>query len=107
MEEHGVRFQPSLSGTLSLARTNAFFLGGGKGLVNAYYRTAERLGVEVVYEAQVTHLELDEDRITSVDYIRDGQTHRVTAKSVVVASGDFRRTPIGWPAPGDRRPGIS
>ena len=30
MEEHGVRFQPSLSGTLSLARTNAFFLGGGK-----------------------------------------------------------------------------
>ncbi|MBM2294953.1 FAD-dependent tricarballylate dehydrogenase TcuA [Sulfitobacter pseudonitzschiae] len=90
MEEHGVRFQPSLSGTLSLARTNAFFLGGGKGLVNAYYRTAERLGVEVVYEAQVTHLELDEDRITSVDYIRDGQTHRVTAKSVVVASGGFQ-----------------
>ena len=90
MEEHGVRFQPSLSGTLSLARTNAFFLGGGKGLVNAYYRTAERLGVEVVYEAQVTHLKLDEDRITYVDYIRDGQTHRVTAKSVVVASGGFQ-----------------
>lgn len=37
MQEHGVRFQPSLSGTLSLARTNAFFLGGGKSLVNAYY----------------------------------------------------------------------
>ncbi|WP_028957901.1 FAD-dependent tricarballylate dehydrogenase TcuA [Sulfitobacter sp. 20_GPM-1509m] len=90
MEEHGVRFQPSLSGTLSLARTNAFFLGGGKGLVNAYYRTAERLGVEVVYEAQVTHLELDEDRITYVDYIRDGQIHRVTAKSVVVAAGGFQ-----------------
>ena len=56
MQEHGVRFQPSLSGTLSLARTNAFFLGGGKALVNAYYRTAERLGVRVKYEAQVTHL---------------------------------------------------
>ena len=47
MEAHGVRFQPSLSGTLSLSRTNAFFLGGGKALVNAYYRTAEQdLGVD-------------------------------------------------------------
>ena len=36
MEAHGVRFQPSLTGTLSLGRTNAFFLGGGKALVNAY-----------------------------------------------------------------------
>ena len=34
MERRGVRFQPSLSGTLSLSRTNAFFLGGGKALVN-------------------------------------------------------------------------
>ena len=32
MEAHGVRFQPSLSGTLSLSRTNAFFLGGGMSL---------------------------------------------------------------------------
>ena len=42
METHGVHFQPSLTGTLSLGRTNAFFLGGGKALVNAYYATAER-----------------------------------------------------------------
>ena len=28
MEAHGVRFQAALSGTLSLSRTNAFFLGG-------------------------------------------------------------------------------
>ena len=45
MRRHGVRFQPSLSGTLHLARTNAFFMGGGKALVNAYYRSAEALGV--------------------------------------------------------------
>ncbi|MBO6933299.1 MAG: FAD-dependent oxidoreductase, partial [Roseibium sp.] len=57
MQEHGVRFQPSLSGTLSLARTNAFFMGGGKSLVNAYYRTAEKLGVTAFYEANVIHLE--------------------------------------------------
>ncbi len=40
MRRHGVRFQPSLSGTLHLSRTNAFFMGGGKALVNAYYRSA-------------------------------------------------------------------
>ncbi len=90
MEERGVRFQPSLSGTLSLARTNAFFLGGGKSLVSAYYRTAERLGVEVEYEASVTHLEFDEDRVAQVEYSKDGTHHHVAPKAVVVASGGFQ-----------------
>jgi DNA-binding transcriptional LysR family regulator len=44
MRKHGVRFQPSLAGTLHLSRTNAFFMGGGKALVNAYYRSAEGAG---------------------------------------------------------------
>ena len=90
MEQHGVRFQPSLSGTLSLARTNAFFLGGGKALVNAYYRTAAALGVEVLYEAEVTHLDFDGDRIVRVDYSHEGQGHEVAPKAVVVASGGFQ-----------------
>lgn len=90
MEEHGVRFQPSLSGTLSLARTNAFFMGGGKSLVNAYYRTAAKLGVDVLYEAAVTHLELEGDHIAWVDYTHASQSHRITPKSVVVASGGFQ-----------------
>ena len=90
MEEHGVRFQPSLSGTLSLARTNAFFMGGGKSLVNAYYRTAAKLGVDVLYEAAVTHLELEGDHVAWVDYTHAGQSHRITPKSVVVASGGFQ-----------------
>ena len=90
MEAHGVRFQPSLSGTLSLARTNAFFLGGGKSLVNAYYRTAEALGVEVKYEAAVTHLELADGRVAYVEYTQGDETHRLTPKSVVVASGGFQ-----------------
>src|SRR6202023_4048722 len=29
--KQGVRWQPSLGGTLSLGRTNSFFLGGGRG----------------------------------------------------------------------------
>ncbi|MBO9466508.1 FAD-dependent tricarballylate dehydrogenase TcuA [Tropicibacter sp. R15_0] len=90
MQEHGVRFQPSLSGTLSLARTNAFFMGGGKSLVNAYYRTAETLGVEVKYEAAVTHLELDGDRIEWVDFTHQGKAQRITPTAVIVASGGFQ-----------------
>ena len=90
MQGHGVRFQPSLSGTLSLARTNAFFLGGGKSLVNAYYRTAERLGVEVEYDAAVTHLELDDNRISRIDYTQNGQNHSIAPKAVIVASGGFQ-----------------
>ncbi|MGI9364486.1 MAG: FAD-dependent tricarballylate dehydrogenase TcuA [Rhizobiaceae bacterium] len=90
MEDHGVRFQPSLSGTLSLARTNAFFMGGGKSLVNAYYRTAEKLGVEVRYEANVTHLELSNDEITRVDFTHNGEQQSLAPKAVIVASGGFQ-----------------
>ena len=34
MRSYGVRFQPALGGTLHLGSTNAFFLGGGKALLN-------------------------------------------------------------------------
>ena len=95
MEAHGVRFQPSLSGTLSLSRTNAFFLGGGKALVNAYYRTAERLGVEVRYEAEVTHVALEGDRVTGVEFDWQGETHRVQPAGVVIASGGFQ-SDVDW-----------
>ena len=49
MPQQGVRFQPSLGGTLSLGRTNSFFLGGGRAMLNALYRTADRLGVAVAH----------------------------------------------------------
>lgn len=90
MESHGVRFQPSLSGTLSLARTNAFFLGGGKGLVNAYYRTAAKLGVDVIYDAKVTHLEVEDGHVVYLDYTHQDATHRLEPKAVIVASGGFQ-----------------
>jgi len=95
MQEHGVRFQPPLSGTLSLARTNAFFMGGGKSLVNAYYRTAARLGVDVLYETAVTHLQLDGDQVTRVEYTHNDTSHSISPKSVIVASGGFQAD-IDW-----------
>jgi len=95
MEKHGVRFQPALSGTLSLSRTNAFFLGGGKALVNAYYNTAEDLGIAVVYEAQVTHVRADGRRFQGLDVDVAGQPCEVTAGAVVLASGGFQ-SDIDW-----------
>ena len=90
MEAHGVRFQPSLSGTLSLSRTNAFFLGGGKALVNAYYNTAEDLGVRVVYEAEVTHIGIEDGRFTHLEAEIGGQVRRIAGRAVVLASGGFQ-----------------
>ncbi|WP_199902243.1 FAD-dependent tricarballylate dehydrogenase TcuA [Azospirillum sp. B506] len=95
MEECGVRFQPSLSGTLSLSRTNAFFLGGGKALVNAYYVTAERLGVDVLYDSEVTALELADGVVRSATVTCRGFPATVRAKAVVASSGGFQAN-IGW-----------
>jgi tricarballylate dehydrogenase len=85
MRWHGVRFQPSLSGTLHLSRTNAFFMGGGKALVNAYYRSAEALGVAVRYDVAVDAVECAGDRFAAV---RAG-AERITARACVLACGGF------------------
>ena len=95
MEAHGVRFQPSLSGTLSLSRTNAFFLGGGKALVNAYYATAEDLGVTVAYETKVTHIEIEDGTFTGVRVEADGGEAFVPGRTCVIASGGFQ-SDIDW-----------
>ncbi|WP_028312321.1 FAD-dependent tricarballylate dehydrogenase TcuA [Derxia gummosa] len=86
MVKHGVRFQPPLSGALHVARTNAFFMGGGKALVNAYYRSAEKLGVQVRYETPVDRIELRDGRFVAA-IGRDGE--RFEARSCVVAAGGF------------------
>ncbi|MGP1679983.1 MAG: FAD-dependent tricarballylate dehydrogenase TcuA [Burkholderiales bacterium] len=85
MRRHGVHFQPSLSGTLQLSRTNAFFLGGGKALLNAYYRSAEELGVHIRYEAPVDRLQLSDGRFVAA-YVG---SERIAARACVVASGGF------------------
>lgn len=95
MEARGVRFQPSLSGTLSLSRTNAFFLGGGKALVNAYYNTCEDLGVTAVYEAEVTHVEIEDGKFTGLYATIAGETQRIEGRALVLASGGFQAD-IDW-----------
>ena len=85
MHRHGVHFQPSLSGALHTARTNAFFMGGGKALVNAYYRSAERLGVQVRYDTPVDRIELHGGRFVAAH----SGGERFAAHACVLAAGGF------------------
>ena len=99
MVRHGVRFQPSLSGALHTARTNAFFMGGGKALVNAFYRSAERLGVQVRYEAPVDRIELKDGRFQAA-YVKG---ERIEARSLRAGGGWLsNRTANGCAKPGAR-----
>jgi len=95
MQAHGCRFQPAMRGTLHLARTNAFFLGGGKALVNAYYAMARKLGVKIVYGANADDLEIHAGQFTSAVYIKDNLSHRVRARAVVLAAGGFQAN-LDW-----------
>jgi tricarballylate dehydrogenase len=100
MRSHGVHFQPSLSGALHTARTNAFFMGGGKALVNAFYRSAGKLGVQIRYNAPVERLELDEGRFVAAHASiqqADGRVRpeRIEARACVLAAGGFESN-IHW-----------
>lgn len=93
--EQGVRWQPSLGGTLSLGRTNSFFLGGGRAMLNALYHTAEQLGVEILYDAEVIDLDIKDGMFLSATF-KQGEAH-VTAKAstLVAAAGGFEAN-IEW-----------
>ena len=86
MRSHGVHFQPPLSGALHVARTNAFFMGGGKALVNAYYRSAEKLGVQIRYDMPVNAIEMDAGRFVAA-HTASGE--RIAARACVLAAGGF------------------
>ena len=91
LEAHGVQFQHPLGGTLHLGRTNAFFMGGGKQLVNALYRHAESLGVEIHYDAMVDDIDFENGQFNSASVAGT----KVYAKTLVAAAGGFEAN-IEW-----------
>jgi len=84
---NGVRFHSGTDEVLPYSRKTAFFLGGGKALVNALYAAAEGLGVAIRYDSTVRAL-----------HLRDGPpavavgdaNATIRAKALVVASGGFQ-----------------
>lgn len=95
MEQCGARFQGSHSGTSNPSRKTAFFLGGGKALLNAYYLTAERLGVDILYDTEVLSLRIDDGVAREATIITDGFPAEVYARTVVVSCGGSQAN-IDW-----------
>src|SRR6185312_4418357 len=95
MDEQGVLFQPPLGGTLSLGKTNAFFLGGGRGMLNALYRRAENLGVRCFYDTPVTALTVQDGFFVSATVRHAGRDATVLGKALVAAAGGFEAN-IEW-----------
>ena len=90
LQSHGVRFQPSLSGTLNLSHTNAFFLGGGCALTNALYLAASRAGVQVAYNCRVTNVEMSGNICTGVRGIYEDNGFALEGNAFVMTSGGFQ-----------------
>lgn len=95
MRRFGVRFQSSLRGTLHLARTNTFFLGGGKALMNSYYAAAERLGIRVMYDSEVVGLDVRDNAFRAATALVDGREVRIPARAAVIAAGGFESN-VEW-----------
>jgi tricarballylate dehydrogenase len=95
MPANGVRWQKPLRGTLHLTRSNLFMLGGGKAMMNAYYDTAAKLGVEIHYETEVRELKLSGGCFVSALAFHNGAPMEIEAKALVAAAGGFEAN-ISW-----------
>ena len=93
--QQGVRWQPSLGGTLSLGRTNSFFLGGGRAMLNALYLTAEKLGIDILYDAEVIDLDIADGMFLSATFKQGDDSATVAASALVAAAGGFEAN-IEW-----------
>jgi tricarballylate dehydrogenase len=89
MSEHGASWQPPLAGTLHLGRTNRWFLGGGKALLNGYYRTAQSMGISIRYNAVVEDVVIENGRFEGVAVKGEGVAEMLRARTVVVATGGY------------------
>ena len=92
--ENGVRLQDPSSGAMPYSRRTAFFLGGGKAMVNALYATAVKLGVGIQYDSEVVALGFGNENCTA-DIRHDGQIERAVAKTLVVCSGGHQAN-LDW-----------
>jgi tricarballylate dehydrogenase len=95
MAAKGARWQPPIAGTLGLSRTNLFFLGGGKALLNTYYDHAHGLGVHILYETCVTDLLLEGPNFEGVTVVQGNVPRMLRAKAAVIATGGFEAN-LNW-----------
>ncbi len=69
-------------------------VGGGPGLIDMEYASAEKAGIEVRFEAKATRLVTDDrGAVTAVVVRTPVGTETITARAVVLASGGFEANP--------------
>ncbi|MEC1716072.1 FAD-dependent tricarballylate dehydrogenase TcuA [Schinkia azotoformans] len=95
LESQGVRWQPTLSGTLHLGRTNIFQLGGGKAVMNSYYQTAKKKGIEVLYDAKLEDVVIENNEFKAAKVLIDNKVVIIKAKMIIFACGGFEAN-IEW-----------
>ena len=89
MADHNVIFKNDIRGTLSLGRTNVFFLGGGKALLNTYYEIAEKMGISILYDTTVMNINMENKRAVSITVFSSQNKVEISFKSLILASGGF------------------
>lgn len=99
LSARGVRFQAALSGTLNLGRTNAFFLGGGRAMLNALCRHAETVGVQFIYDAEVDDVQLTDGFCEGIVVNWNDRRLALSCKQLVTAAGGFEAN-LDWLAEG-------
>jgi tricarballylate dehydrogenase len=95
LDANGVRLQNPALGAMPYSRRTAFFLGGGKAMINALYATAAKLGVAINYDSEVVALSFDGDRGCEAEVIHGGDVERVAAKTMVLCTGGHQAN-LGW-----------
>ncbi len=95
MERHGVKWQKALKGTLHLSRTNRFFIGGGKAMINSYYEYARKAGVKVIYDSKVEDIRIEDGEFKQAIVTSEGRKSEINGSAVVVSAGGFEAN-IQW-----------
>jgi tricarballylate dehydrogenase len=93
--KNSVRLQDPASGAMPYSQRTAFFLGGGKAMINALYATAAKLGVTINYDSEVVKLAFGDDRNCEADIAHAGTIERVVAKTMVLCSGGHQAN-LDW-----------
>jgi len=95
MSEHDVAWQQPLAGTLHLGRTNRWFLGGGKALLNTYYGIAKRMGITVRCDALIQDIYIENGQFEAVIVKNGSKEELLKGRALVAGSGGFEAN-IDW-----------
>jgi tricarballylate dehydrogenase len=98
MHSKGIRFiwtfakqTPKVNGRFQVSGGNIAVSGGGAGLIEKLFTSAEEAGVRFLYDTQATKLLGDKGKkVTGLEVLNsDGELEEIQCRSVVLASGGF------------------